>query len=354
MNDFKVIKAANKNMDTWNRYVLDHPSSNVYQLYQWKKIIEETYLHTSNYYMAVSNDGKVLGILPFVKINTYQVAKNFTSIPYFDLGGVLGNHREIEISLVEKMLDLASNERAKVVCLRQENELNSFNSISSKKYPQKRVKKDKVRLILKLEKSSEDMFSSFKSKLRSQIRRPIKDGFYVKRGKEELIDDFYKVFSLNMKFLGSPVHSKKLIKNTLKNLPDSASIFVGYKKHTPVACSLVLGFKDTVYNPWASSLREYSKSSPNMLLYWEMIKFAANSGYKRFDFGRSSPNQGTYKFKKQWGAEDVDIFWYIFSKKRANSNGSFKLRKFFSNNWRHLPLGITTFLGPKIRKFISL
>ena len=65
-------------------------------------------------------------------------------------------------------------------------------------------------MLLKLPATSTELMGSFKSKLRSQIRRPLKAGFTVEVGKSELIDDFYAVFLSNMRDLGSPVHSKKL------------------------------------------------------------------------------------------------------------------------------------------------
>ena len=111
---------------------------------------------------------------------------------------------------------------------------------------------------------------SFKSKLRSQIKKPIKEGLEAKVGGPELLEDFYKVFLINMRDLGSPVHSKKLMQNVLVAFLDKAKIIVVYKDRDPLACSLIIEFNDTLENPWASSLREYSRLSPNMLLYWTM------------------------------------------------------------------------------------
>ena len=47
-----------------------------------------------------------------------------------------------------------------------------------------------------------------------------------------------------------------------------------------------------------------------MLLYWTFLAFAADNGYGQFDFGRSTPGEGTYRFKSQWGAEPHQLYWY--------------------------------------------
>ncbi len=46
-----------------------------------------------------------------------------------------------------------------------------------------------------------------------------------------------------MRDLGSPVHSKKLMKNVLEEFLDKARIVIVYKENRAMACSFVIGFK---------------------------------------------------------------------------------------------------------------
>jgi hypothetical protein len=50
-----------------------------------------------------------------------------------------------------------------------------------------------------------------------------------------------------------------------------------------------------------------------MMLYWALLKFAADNHYPMFDFGRSTPGEGTYSFKKQWGARPSPLHWADFA-----------------------------------------
>ncbi|MBN1227625.1 MAG: GNAT family N-acetyltransferase, partial [Deltaproteobacteria bacterium] len=219
------------------------------------------------------------------------------------------------------------------------------------------TKSHKVRMLLHLPDSSDTLMKSFKAKLRSQIKKPIKEGLLSKVGGLELLDDFYKVFSINMRDLGSPVHSKKLIQNVLKEFSEKSKIVMVYKDDQPIAGSIIIGFKDTLENPWASALRKYSRLSPNMLLYWTMLEYACDQGFQYFDFGRSSPDEGTYKFKEQWGADPTPLHWHYISlnNERASEETSEKSR--FQNAikyWQKLPVPLTKILGPMIRKHIGL
>jgi len=66
----------------------------------------------------------------------------------------------------------------------------------------------KVSLILDLPGSADALMQGFKSKLRSQIRKPEKEGLTAVIGGMEQADNFYYVFSRNMRYLGTPVYNK--------------------------------------------------------------------------------------------------------------------------------------------------
>lgn len=116
----------------------------------------------------------------------------------------------------------------------------------------------------------------------------------------------------------------------------------------------------TVSIPWASSLRRYNRLNPNMLLYWTFLALAADGGHSRFDFGRSTVGEGTFRFKEQWGAKPAPLFWENLSAPEATgapgTSGvlAHKGRRAAEMLWTYLPLGITTLLGPSLRRNISL
>jgi FemAB-related protein (PEP-CTERM system-associated) len=215
----------------------------------------------------------------------------------------------------------------------------------------------KVRMLLDLPESFEILMKSFKAKLRSQIKKPLKEGLGSRIGTVELLENFYDVFCINMRDLGSPVHSKKLMRNVLEEFPDESKIVMVRKDDQPLACSLVIGFKDTLENPWASALREYSRLNPNMLLYWTMLEYACENGYACLDFGRSSPDEGTYKFKEQWGAKPMPLPWHYISLDGQPIDEETPEKSKFEKAiryWQKLPVSVTKVVGPMIRKHIGL
>jgi hypothetical protein len=147
------------------------------------------------------------------------------------------------------------------------------------------------------------------------------------------------------------------MQHVLKAFPDKARIIVIHKDHRAMACSLVIGFRDTLESPWVSSIRKFSRLSPNIFLYWTMMEYARDRGYTSFEFGRSSPGEGPYQFKKQWGPKPLPLHWhYIYLSGKTIVDPTFEKPTFKKaiHCWQKLPLPVTKIIGPMVRKHIGL
>ena len=345
--------------ETWDKYVYGHPDSVPYHLFLWKTIIEKTYGHKT-YYLAAFHknfENVLTGILPLIHFKNVVFGNSFISMPFFDMGGILADDKRTEKALLDEAAKLGKRLNTERIEFRHTDKHDCFSKSNILNSRTHAVRNHKVRMLLELPESSEVLMRSFKSKLRSQIKKPIKMGLKQKVGGIELLDDFYKIFLINMRDLGSPVHSKKLFIEVMEKFKDQTKIVIVHKKNTPYAASVIFAFKDVLENPWSSSLRQYSRLSPNMLLYWTMIEYACDNGYNFFDFGRSTPNEGTYKFKKQWGAIPQPLHWqYLcFNNKAADSEVSEKSKfNVAIQCWKKLPVSVTAVIGPMIRKNIGL
>lgn len=370
----------------WDDYMVRQPKANAYQTSNWLGIIAKTY-GFKTYCLAILLDGakksspeqiegNLLGVLPLVHLKSPLFGNKLVSMPYLDHGGIIAENSDYEEKLMQAAIALGRKLKVQCIELRHLDKICCLNGDSyicpidnevdaagnGRSYRHRwHLRSHKVRLLLPLPDSAEALMKSFKSKLRSQINRPIKSGLTAKIGDMELLDDFYKVFSINMRDLGSPVHAKGLPQSVMARFSGNAKIVVVYKGDEPVASSLMLGFKDVMINPWASALRQYSKDSPNMLLYWHMLAYAADNGYRHFDFGRSTPEEGTYRFKLQWGAQPQPMYWYtVWLDQKKSNNGvqedssESKMMKLAIKLWQKMPVPLTRIIGPIIRKHIDL
>ena len=94
-----------------------------------------------------------------------------------------------------------------------------------------------------------------------------------------------------------------------------------------------------------------------MSLYWGLLGFAADNGFTKFDFGRSTVGEGTFRFKKQWGATPVALDWRDYNQHgliESSPESSSKIRPLVANTWAKLPFSVVNLLGPQLRRYISL
>jgi FemAB-related protein (PEP-CTERM system-associated) len=356
---FQLVQSPHP--EAWDAYVRGHADGTIYHLSGVAAVIHKTYGHDVYRLGAVPSPGGALaGVLPLVHIRHPFFGNSLVSMPYFDTGGVLADSETAKQFLLQQAVHLAHQVGAREIELRQR--VDRCDPAASMHANDGKLKTStrshKVRMVLDLPGQAAHLLQSFKSKLRSQIGKTQRDGLAARVGGGELLNDFYSVFATNMRDLGSPVHAKAFIAGFFSCFAKQARVVVVYRNGRPLSGSLVAKYGDTLANPWASSLRAYNRLNPNMLLYWVMLEHACNEGCRYFDFGRSTPGEGTFKFKEQWGARPHALHWHYIAV-AGNTPKPGDLRRSWpmllaERLWMRLPVGLTQIMGPPIRKYISL
>ena len=331
-----------KDRGAWDSYVVAARESNCYHQIGWKEVIEKSFGHATYYLLSEDAKHNIDGILPFVQLKSLLFGNFMVSLPYFNYGGVCAERIETMQELLNHAIQIAKGRGVTHLEMRHTRHMDE-------RLP---VRTTKVAMHLTLPKDPNDLWKSFPAKLRTQVQRPTKEGMSASIGRETELDNFYHVFSSNMRDLGTPVYSKDFFRNILRVFPHSTWICTVFSKdNEPVASGFLVGFRETMEIPWASSLRRYDRFSPNMLLYWSALKLACEKGYTIFDFGRSTPGEGTYKFKEQWGAKPVQLYWHYWLNNGGElpelnvKNPKYKVA---INIWKRLPISITRLIGPAL------
>ena len=332
----------------WDGYANSAAVSTLYHLYGWRRVVEDTFGHKTHYLAASDASSGVIGILPMVQLQSRLFGNMLVSLPFFNYGGICSDREDVRQALLDSAIVLAADRKADFIEIRHDQDNEQWQRGLARKSA-------KVSMRLELPSSADELWKSLGSKLRNQVQKPRKEGMTCAVGGVELLDGFYEVFSSNMRDLGTPVYSKAFFRNILRQFPDRTWICSVYSAKRPVASGLLAGFKERVEIPWASSLRELNHLSPNMLLYWCALELACTRGYRLFDFGRSTPHEGTYRFKEQWGAKPHPLHWYYWlpeGREMPQVNPKNPKYRTAIALWQRLPVSVTRLLGPGIVKYI--
>src|SRR5690606_4403574 len=120
--------------------------------------------------------------------------------------------------------------------------------------------------------------------------------------------------------------------------------------------AFLITHRETMEIPWAACMADAKPLGFNMKLYWEALCTAIRKGAKRFDFGRSTPDSGTYRFKKQWGAQPAQLYWHRWAgadiEGRGDEPASFSMQARMISIWQRLPLRLANIIGPAVSPYL--
>ena len=335
-----VTVTVESNRADWEAFVASHPEATAYHAWDWRDVFGPVFGHEP-IYLAARAAGRVVGVLPVVSFRSRLFGQFFCSLPFVNYGGVLATAPEAAAPLVAEAARLARERGAAHVELRH----------VGRQLPDAPVRQHKVTMLLHLQETADAQWSALDNKVRNLVRKAEKSDLTSESGGVELLGAFYDVFSVNMRDLGTPVYPTRFFAAVLKACGPAARLHVVRHQGQPVAASMTIAHRNRVEVPWASSLREARTMNPNMLLYWHMLREVIAGGGRVFDFGRSTPGEGTFHFKKQWKAEPVPLHWeYALISREAPPDQSPGSGKFAMaiEIWKKLPVPVANTIGPLI------
>ena len=310
----------------------------------WLLVLERAFGHNVFALEAVDG-GRTCGYLPLAYVRSLLFGRFLISLPYLNTNGVLADDDETRRRLIGRAVGLADELRVRYLELRHEEKVDHPSLTGALT--------SKCHMRLTLPDFPGPLWEGLSGKVRNQVRKAEKSGLTVARGGEELLPEFYSVFSRNMRDLGTPVYGAGLFAAALRQFPADAELFVVRAERTPIAAALLLHGQGVTEVPSASALRQYNSTCANMLLYWNLLERAVERGQAVFDFGRSTIDGNTYRFKKQWGAAPAPAVWQyhrpggepaVSDDPRPDNPRYQRLIRI----WQRLPVRLTRWIGPAI------
>jgi serine/alanine adding enzyme len=308
----------------------------------WLPILRNGLRHDVYAVEARTADGQTCGYLPLAYVSSVLFGRFLVSLPYLNSNGVIAKSPDVQTALVDRAIALADELNVKHLELRHEEPLDHAK-LNGKMT-------SKVHMRLKLPTTTDKLWKGLDAKVRNQVRKGEKSDLTVVWGGLDRLDDFYAVLSHNMRDLGTPVYGLPFFKSILETFPGRAELCLAYAEKQPVAAALLLHGNGITEVPTASSLREFNHTCANMLVYRHLLDRAVERKQAIFDFGRSTTDGPTFKFKKQWGAEACPATWqYHLRTGQMNEMRPDNPRyQKAIQLWQKLPVRVTQLIGPEI------
>jgi len=353
----------NSDVAAWDKYVTRHARATFFHLSGWKELVEKSFGHTaycliaveepassaqhpatSNQKPATSNESLV-GVFPLFAIKSPLFGSSMVSLPFATYGGILADDEEVKNALYQAAVTLTKTRALDYLEIRSEENRLGDLPVKDLYYGFKK----------EISNDNEENLKAIPRKTRRMVRRGMGHGLRAAFGGKELLDQFYDVFAYSYHNFGTPVFSKKYLKNILERFKNDTSVLIISKDGKPLSAVLSFYFKDQVIPYYSGAYPDSHKYAANDYLYWVLMSDAADRGYKIFDFGRSKKDTGPYHFKRHWGFEPRPLPYLYYLNKIdelpniSPANPRYKRR---IELWKKLPLWATKLIGPWIVKYI--
>jgi FemAB-related protein (PEP-CTERM system-associated) len=340
--EIRVLR--NEDNKQWDDYVLTTQQGSLFQTIAWKKVLEKTFGYNSIFFSAY-DDGQICGILPLFVVPQPLKGQVMVSVPFGVYGGVVAERPEATQALLDAGKILAIEKGVNSLELRQIEKVDES-------LPTKDLYFTFVREIFDGE---EKNMSAIPRKQRRMIRQGISHGLQSKIGGAELLKEFYFVYSSSLRNLGTPAFPFRYFEHLFQELGEQCKILSIIYQDKVVASVLTFFYRDQVMPYYGGGLPEYQRYSIYDFMYWELMRFGWEHGYKVFDFGRSKQDTGPFHFKRHWGFEPQALPYQYFLPKGGtipNVNPSNPKFQPLIALWKRLPLPIANQLGPFLIRYL--
>jgi serine/alanine adding enzyme len=326
----------------WDDFVARDRDATFCHLAAWREVIAEQLGHECVFFVAQDSGGEWKGVLPLVRVRS-PLGHYHVSMPFLNYGGPLGTP-DAQGALADAAVAGARAARADLLELRARHPVSSSLSATHRK----------LTVVLELPDTVDALWEkTFDHKLRNKIRRAQRVEMTVRFGAAE-IEPFYEVFARRMRELGTPVLPLGFFSRLSTALRDQALFGVVYWSGQPLAAGCGFLWQGEYEMTWSAQITAHRDKFPNLHLYWGFMQEVLRRGARKFNFGRSTPGSGTHEFKHQWGGQDVPLPWLQWSPSGVASPPSpdQPLYRAATFVWRHLPLGLTKLVGPRLARFL--
>jgi hypothetical protein len=295
----------------YDAYVRAHEQATPYHLGAWAEVLRGAYGFRPRYILLADDDGEVRGVMPLMYSRGIVSGKRVRSLPVVPTAGPLGSSAAAEAELLRAASRIAEERAAELVVVgRGDGYEGSVPGLRRDERPPAWITPlpdDAEELRRGWKKTSNNLFRS--------IRKAETAGVAVREGTGQAdLRKFYELYLASMRRHRSLPRSWSQMKLDQRLLGPSGvfRLFLAEHDGQPVSAAIFHALGDTVDLLYAGSGAAARDVRGDFAVYWHVICWAIEHGYRRFDWGAAREGGSLYRFKSQWSSEPVPEYTYRY------------------------------------------
>lgn len=324
-------------LGAWQEYIDHHLDADPFSHAGWYRVLEKCFTVEPLYFVAEEAE-RITGVLPAYKTRSAVMGAHIAAME----GGAIADSGEVARAL-EDAAEIERDKSGTGYFLLRKGDRDGGCKIRM------------VRTVVDLQQGAGSVWDAISSNTRRKIRKAEKNGYSIEQD-DGAVDRFYEIYAGNVRDLGTPVMGQCFMRAVADHLPDQMRLLTVSRGGRMVGGMMAFVNKGKWSSSYVAMERRELGGYPTYLLYWRAIEEASGGGAARLDLGRSAPEEGTHKFKRQWAGEDHyydHIYLYAdgADKRAARTASAARGGKTMKQRlWSRMPLFAANMIGPMIRR----
>lgn len=336
-----VSVAAEADLRDWQLFVDRSPDAGPLHHAGWYGVLRDAYAVAPTFFIT-REGGKVCGIMPMYRSRSVFTGQHYTTLE----GGILADSTDVSTRLLDTAKALRDRPGVRYVQIRG----GTIDDIAPVAIPT-------VHTIVATRNGVDATWAAIRPKTRWGIRQAEKEALRVELDPQlERLQAFHVLYAEHMRELGTPVFGAATFEAMKRHLgPARLRLYLLKDRERLVGGMLCVVHGTRWTDLYAIVRRSRTSEFANYLLYWGVIRDAAQHGVDEFDLGKSTPGSTVLLFKHKWGGVDVNVPYRFYpgTGERATKMrllGETREKGLRQRIWSTLPLPICNLAGPVIRR----
>jgi serine/alanine adding enzyme len=298
----------------WRDFLESNPQAQVFHTPEMYEVFARAKRHSPSLWAAVSNDGRVLALLPTVHVTAFDGPLGSFTARNIAYGGALYEQGPKGIEALSTLLGAYRRALRLPALYTEIRNLSGTDGVQRTLADRGFLYEEHLNFLINLQRSPEEILQSCGTRTRAHVRHALRQGKVEinEINDRNQIKMLYDVLRLTYSHSGVPLSDFSLFEAAFDVLhPRNMVRFtVAIVEEKPVAVSVELLYKDVVYGWYGGTAREYSAFRPNEVLTWNQLEWGATHGFHIYDFGGAGkPGEpyGPRDFKAKFGGELVSF-----------------------------------------------
>lgn len=292
---------------SFNNYIQDNKHGLLYYSLKYKEFLENL-LHSKSHYVISEDSQGINGILPLMSYEG-KFGRVINSLPFYgSQGGALGKTQDIEKQLYEFAYNTILKDSAAYTIV-----THPFKQ--SDVFPlEYNYTDERIGQWTRLQTGNDELQSIIDSTARRNIRKSIKSSIMVDIDNSQNAMEFMRSAHIeNMKRIGGKEKSDSFFSLIPSYFEENIDydIYTAKLDNDYVAALLVFYYGNVVEYFTPVTGDTYKSMQPMALIIYTAMLNLYQKGFRWWNWGGTWESQeGVYKFKKKWGAEEFVYKYY--------------------------------------------